>query len=138
LPNSCLLDTHAWVWLIQDSPKLSEDTYSLLATLQARRCLFVSVFSVWEIALLVRRGKLKLQQPVQEWVDASMTDGGIQILPLTPQISIESVNLPGEMHRDPADRILVATCRVHELTLLTHDKPLLQYAKQGHLRAKRI
>ena len=90
--------------------------------------LYVSVISVWEIALLVRLGKLALRPTVNSWIRAALSQPGINLLPFTPEIAIDSVNLPEPMHKDPADRILVASARVEGLTLVTRDKQILAFA----------
>lgn len=64
--------------------------------------------------------------------------GGLRLIALAPQILIESTRLPGRIHGDPSDRILAATAREHGLVLLTRDRLLLDYAKQGHVNARRI
>ncbi len=90
---------------------------------------FVSVISVWEIALLARLQRISLQVPVSRWVEEAFQLPGIQLLPLTPEIAIDSVDLPEPMHKDPSDRILVASARVERLTLVTRDRDILTFAK---------
>jgi PIN domain nuclease of toxin-antitoxin system len=72
---------------------------------------------------------------VRTWVEQALSKTGIAVAPLTPEIMIESVHLPGEMHGDPADRMLTATARVLGATLLTKDERLIQYSKLRHVRA---
>lgn len=79
----------------------------------------VSVISCWEIAKLVEYGRLALACPVEEWMGQALGYPGVQLIPLTPQIAIESTKLPGNFHRDPADQITVATARVYDILLLT-------------------
>lgn len=100
--------------------------------------LFVSTISIWEVGLLVERGRLTLERSLDSWLDLSFTGWAMQTVELSREIAVEASRLPGDIHRDPADRILAATARVEDLTLLTRDKQLLAYAKQGHLRARRI
>ena len=97
----------------------------------------ISAISVLAIARLVADGDLELGMSVERFLEEGTRDSGLQLLPLTVQILIESTRLPGEIHRDPADRILVATAREHGMTLVTRDKPLLKYAQQGHLNARK-
>ena len=133
-----LLDTHAWVWLIQDDKKLSHANSQLMEDALASLQLFVSVISIWEVALLVQRERLQLERSLESWLDLSFTRWAVQMADLTREIAIESTRLPGEFHRDPADRILAATARIEDLTLLTRDQRMLNYARQGHLRARRV
>ena len=71
----------------------------------------VSVISCWEVAKLVENGRLKLQCPVEEWIEQALAYPGVQLLQLTPGIAVESTQFPGSFHRDPADQIIVATAR---------------------------
>ena len=136
--QSYLLDTHAWIWMQQADAKLSKDSVARIESAQAERCLYGSVISVFEIALLEARGRIHLNSNIHSWLEESFADEGIQLLPLTPEIAIASTRLPGTIHGDPADRILLATARIHNLTLLTRDKHLLAYGRKEHVRTQRI
>jgi len=98
----------------------------------------VSAVSVWEVARLVADGDIELGMSIDRFVREATIDGGLSLLPLTTQILIESTRLPEDIHRDPSDRLLVATAREPGLTLVTRDKPLLRYAKEGHLKARKL
>jgi PIN domain nuclease of toxin-antitoxin system len=104
---------------------------------QRQRLLFVSAISILEIARLVTLQQYALASSIDDFVAEATADDGFQLCDLTPRILIESTRLPGEIHRDPSDRLLVATAREHGLTLVTRDKRLLRYAKQGHLNARK-
>ena len=84
--------------------------------------------------MLEQRGRVALPMNVRTWVDQALSKPGITVAPLTPEIMIESVHLPGELHGDPADRMLVATARVQGATLLTKDEQLLRYSRQRHVK----
>jgi PIN domain nuclease of toxin-antitoxin system len=90
---------------------------------------FVSVISIWEIALLVQKQRLELHGSVERWSQDALAKPGLQLLPFSPRIAIESVNLPKPMHKDPADRILIASARIERMTLVTRDKDILKFAK---------
>ena len=60
-------------------------------------------------------------------MEDALTSSGVRLIGLTPQIAIESANLPGDLHRDPADQIIVATARVLDCSLLTRDERILKY-----------
>jgi PIN domain nuclease of toxin-antitoxin system len=98
---------------------------------------FVSVISIWEIDPLVRQYKLTLHASVEHWINQALAVSGLQLLPFSPQIAIQSVNLPAPMHKDPADRILVASARVERLTLVTADQAVLSFAKTTGLACLR-
>jgi PIN domain nuclease of toxin-antitoxin system len=87
----------------------------------------VSVISCWEVAKLVELKRLELRCPVAEWIQQSLAYPGIRLLYLTPRIAVESTQLPGTFHRDPADQIIVATSRIRGYSLLTADAKILQY-----------
>lgn len=121
-----LLDTHIWVWLSDESDRLSKGYRQIID--RHRDCgLGVSVISCWEVAKLVEYGRLKLACPVDEWIEAALSLPGIQLLELTPGIAVASTQLPGQFHRDPADQIIVATARVYDLALLTVDNRIVRY-----------
>lgn len=96
----------------------------------------VSVISCWEIANLVERNRIVLSVPLTEWVEQALQYPGIRLFDLTPQIAIESTQLPDDFHRDPADRILVATARLHDCPLLTADELILRYPHVQVLSAR--
>jgi len=84
--------------------------------------------------MLEQHGRVALPMNVRTWVDQALSKPGIAVSQLTPEIMIESVHLPGELHGDPADRMLVATARVQGATLLTKDAQLIRYSRQRHVK----
>jgi len=136
--NGYLLDTHTWLWVQQgETRNLSPDLILELERLQQQRKVCVSAISVLEIARLVAYGLYDLGISVDRFVTEATENDGLRLLDLSTRILIDSTRLPGEIHRDPADRLLVATAREHNLTLVTRDKSLSRYAKQGHLSARK-
>jgi len=131
-----LLDTHCWLWaqlgLIQ---KLSKAALDAIRGAESKGNLRISVISIWELAMLEKRGRVALPMNVRTWVDEALSKPGIDVSPLTPEMMIESVHLPGDLHGDPADRMLVATARVLGATLLTKDDQLIRYSRQRLVRA---
>lgn len=121
-----LLDTHVWVWWVNGSPMGSKDMLPIIQEHQEDG-LGVSIISCWEVAKLVERGRLELTMPVERWIEQALAYPGIELLDLTTRIVVESTQLPGEFHRDPADQIIVATARVYDFSLLTADSKLLDY-----------
>ncbi len=95
----------------------------------------VSAISAWEIAMLVRKGRLDLGEPAQDWYRAASSHPAWQTIPLDASTAMESVNLPGDFHGDPSDRFLVATARLSGLAFMTADRAILAYAGAGHLKA---
>jgi len=121
-----VLDTHIWVWWVHGVPELQEGHRTVLAENEAQG-LGISVISCWEIAKLVEYGRLTLPWPLDEWFNLALAYPGIRLLDLTPRVAIESTQLPGPFHRDPADQIIVATARVHNCSLVTADDRIRKY-----------
>ncbi len=124
-----ILDTHAWIWSAEGTPERLGPR-ALTTVEQAARdgTLAVSAISVWELAMLVKRGRLRLASAVGSWIEASLRPPGVRIIPVGTPIALDSVQLPDfDHHRDPADRLIVATARRHGM-LLTCDQPLLDWA----------
>jgi PIN domain nuclease of toxin-antitoxin system len=95
----------------------------------------IAANSVWEAALLASRGRVVVDRPLARWIMEAVSAPGLLIEPLLPQIAIEASSLPEAFHRDPADRLIVATARVENATLMTRDQRILDYAARGHLTA---
>ncbi|WP_281517549.1 type II toxin-antitoxin system VapC family toxin [Ferranicluibacter rubi] len=129
-----VLDTHVLVWAVQDDPKLKRQARTLLDAATADGRVLVAAISLWEIAMLVKKGRLVLGIDVGRWIDQVTTLPGIEIAPLNGRIAVESVSLPGSFHADPADRMIVATARCHELPLMTADEAVLAYSAAGYLK----
>jgi PIN domain nuclease of toxin-antitoxin system len=121
-----LLDTHIWVWWVDDNQQLADRQRHLIQD-NVRSGLEVSAISCWEVAKLVQNGRLEVACPLEEWMEQALAYPGVQLIELTPRIAIESTKLPGTFHRDPADQIIVATARVYDIPLLTADSRILQY-----------
>lgn len=121
-----LLDTHAWVWWVNDGPDLT-DRWRGIIEANTESGIGVSVISCWEVAKLVQKGRLQLTIAVDQWLSSALAYPGVHLLELSPQIAVESTRLPGVFHSDPADQIIVATARVHGLALLTADSRMRAY-----------
>ncbi len=133
-----VLDTHTWVWFIQGSEKLKAPTIKMIESAIKTRTLYVAAISQWELAMLIKKSRIILNEPALSWMQNAMQSLNLKILPLTADIAIESTELPGEFHGDPADRMIVASARIHQLTILTRDAKILEYAKEKHVRAIEI
>ena len=121
-----VLDTHIWIRWVDGSSQLTTQHQEWIEEYKPEG-LGVSVISCWEVAKLVENGRLKLQCPVEEWIEQALAYPGVRLLQLTPRIAIESTQLPGSFHRDPADQMIVATARVWGCPLLTVDDRILKY-----------
>lgn len=117
-----LLDTHIWFWYLSGSERLPKGLKKLLDTTPGDRC-WLSPISVWELGLLARRGRVKIDQDYRRWLTAATKHFPLRDASLTREVSLKSleIDLP---HRDPADHFLAATALTYDLTLLTVDRHL--------------
>jgi PIN domain nuclease of toxin-antitoxin system len=130
-----LLDTCAIIWIALSQPIRPEAVAAMSASVVAERKVCVSPISAWELGLLSAKGRLPAtQSPMGIFSDVVATPG-IRIEALSPGVLIDASFLPGALHGDPADRILIATARRFDLTLVTRDRAILDYAQEGHVRA---
>lgn len=121
-----ILDTHIWVWWVTQSTRLTQNQQNWIDTYQDRG-LGVSIFSCWEVAKLVEKGRITLTIPLEEWIKKALAYPGIQLLPLNVSIVVKATQLK-EFHNDPADQIIVATSKVYGHPLLTADQKILNYS----------
>jgi PIN domain nuclease of toxin-antitoxin system len=129
-----LLDTHILVWLMEDSDRIGDPVHAQIQQAADEDQLSVSAITPWEIAMLVAKGRLRLGRDVADWLAAALALPGIHLEPLSPAIAVASTRLPWEVHPDPADRILLATARHLDATLVTADGQLLSYGALGFVR----
>jgi PIN domain nuclease of toxin-antitoxin system len=127
------LDTHALVWLMEGAPLLSRAARKHAEDAANDGLLRVAAISLWEIATLESKGRISFDRDCQTWINEMLASPGLHLVPLTPEIAVQSTRLPGAVHGDPADRILIATARVINATLLTADTKIRVYARAGHL-----
>jgi len=130
-----ILDTHALIWSVDDNARLGKNTRALIEESSQTDGVLISAITPWEIALLTEKGRLRLGQEVGAWLEAVLSLPSVRLAPIEPQIAIDSVRLPEEFHADPADRIIVATARHFDITLVSADQAILSYAAKGHVRA---
>lgn len=129
-----LLDTHVLVWLLAGSERLGPAARKRIQQASEADQLQLSAISPWELAMLVSKGRLALDRDVGDWLCDALTLSAIRVAPLSPDVAVASTRLPGDLHGDPADRIIVATARQLGATLVTADAALLAYGTAGHCR----
>lgn len=127
--SDLLLDTCAVLWIAQGA-----DISPASRTAIIDRDLHVSPISAWEIANLVRKGRLASTQPVADWFHQAIGKMAAAMPPLSVEILTGSCSLPGEPPDDPADRIIIATARQADMTVVTRDRQILGYSRAGHVR----
>jgi PIN domain nuclease of toxin-antitoxin system len=122
-----LLDTHAWVWWVADPRRLSPAARRRVDQEASDAGVHVSAMSCWEVALLVRRGRLALTMDLEKWLALSEALPYLHFVSVDHVIAVRSNLLPGTLHEDPADRIILATALVLDATLITKDDKLRKY-----------
>ena len=136
MSHGLLLDTHVWLWYAIPDARLKQAARTAIdSAVNRRKGLHVSVMSIWEISMLESRGQIRLGNPIEHWMEQALALPGLRVLPLEPGLIFDAHRLPGQLHADPADRLIVATARRHGLALVTEDRKILDYARQGYLRA---
>lgn len=121
-----LLDTHILIWWAQGQDGLlAAPEKELLVDAPGDHELLVSDITLWEIALLVGKQRIKLGLPVREWLERATAPPLVRRCSLSPAVVSETLRLPEDFHGDPADRIIVSTARVHGATLVTRDRRIL-------------
>ncbi len=133
--GAIILDTHAWIWLMEGSQALSRNALARIRQAEKAQLIGISVISTWEVAMLEGKGRLSFSIDCHDWIQQSLSAPGIKLIDLTPDIAVASTRLPGSFHGDPADRMIVASARSLDATIITADKKILNYAKHGHVRA---
>lgn len=123
---TALLDTHILIWWLNDVSRLSPEQREVIESAGADSPLLVSDISLWEVATLCDLGRIRLTIPLREWLDKAVAPPLVRRQGISPAIATELAALPDCFHRDPADRILVATARVFGATLLTHDRRIVE------------
>lgn len=119
-----MLDTHIWVWWLTPDERLPSAERTALDLMAAQRELCLSAISMWEAQVLHAKGRLSLPLPFADWLVRATADDVLQVLPLDVDVVLALGELPASFHGDPADRLIVATARVHALPLATHDSTI--------------
>ena len=125
---TALLDTHVLLWWLQGDGPLSPGQRRTLGAADGDSPLRVSDISLWEVAMLHSLGRIQLKLPLRDWLEKAVAPPLVRRHGISPAIAAELAALPDWFHRDPADRVLVATARVLGATLLTQDRRILESA----------
>ena len=122
-----IIDTHIWIWWVTNSPRLNKE-HRIFLEKQKAGTIALNCISCWEVAKSVELGKLQFNISVEQWLNDAINLYNINLLPLDIPVIIESTQLPGNFHKDPADQLIVATARTLDIPLLTEDSKILNYA----------
>jgi len=136
-PPALLLDTCAMIWLANGNRLLEPAVAAIVAAAESRQ-LYVSVASAWEIGMLsqqrpIGHPRLDFQPDPKSWFIKFVSGHGIQQADITYEIAIDASHLPGDMHGDPGDRLIVATARYLSATIVTRDRKIISYAGSGYV-----
>jgi PIN domain nuclease of toxin-antitoxin system len=124
-----VLDTHVLIWWTSGDTQLSAAASARIGEVQREQGeILISSISAWEIAMLVARNRLTLSMDVDSWLNLVGRIEGVRFVPVDNRIALESTRLPGEFHKDPADRMIVALARTLSAPLLTADEKIRAYA----------
>jgi PIN domain nuclease of toxin-antitoxin system len=132
-----LLGTHALIWIVTGE-KIERRARAAIEAAAKANGVLVSPVSGWEIGLLATRtgaSRLMFTMAPDEWMRQAMSLPGIAVLPLEPVVAAQASLLPEPFHTAPADRLLVAQARAADVSLITRDRRMLDYADSGHMRA---
>ena len=130
-----LLDTCAAIWIMNGDPLRDPASTELPQALERNGRLVISPITAWETATLVAKKRILLTLRPEVWFNKLCDLPGVTLVDMPPSVLIASTSLPGKTPADPADRILIATAREFDYTLVTRDRLLLKYASSGYVRA---
>ena len=123
MSDPILLDTCGLLWLAAGHRRLSS---AAKLRIDAATLVGVSAITAWEVGLKAARGELKLPMEAEEWFEGVVAHHRLQVFEITPRIAFEANRLPWH-HRDPADRFIVATAKLHHMAVVTADDKLAAY-----------
>lgn len=125
--HKILLDTHIWLWAMTGSSILTKGFATTFEKTLKAQGVLISVLSVWEIGMLEEKKRIEIGMDALDWVNQALDTPGVELCPITPRIAIQSTRIPGEIHGDPIDRLLIATAYEENAVLVTCDKKILSY-----------
>jgi PIN domain nuclease of toxin-antitoxin system len=124
-----VLDTHVLIWWVNGDNKLSARAQKVIEsemTVEDGKIL-VSAITAWEIAMLINKNRLALTMDLNEWLETVISIDAVQFVPVDNEVAIQSVQLPGDFHPDPADRMITALARHYSAVLVTSDDKIRNY-----------
>ncbi len=124
-----ILDTHAWIWFVNDPQQLSVRARKAIADAMPTRSIYISSISVWEMAMLAGVGRIELTIDAQDWIAKSEALPFFNFVPVDNATFLRSVFLPGYPHADPADRVIIATAMIHGFPVITKDEKIRRYSQ---------
>ena len=123
-----VIDTHTLIWWVSGHQSLSKKAHKAIKdTLRSNEEVLISSISAWEISMLIQKNRLVLSMDLDSWLEEVSQIEGTRFISVDNDISVKSTTLPGEFHKDPADRMIVATARKFSAPLVTADEKILNY-----------
>lgn len=135
LHSKILLDTCAAIWTSEGEAITKTAARAIEDASAAAQTILVSPITAWERGMLASKGRLTSPLAPKAWFDRLLSMPMIELSPLTVDVLTDCSFLPGSIHADPADRIIIATARQHGLRIMTRDRKILDYADAGHVNA---
>ena len=133
--NPIVLDTHVLLWSLLQPEELPENIKQRITVAQEDNQLLVCSISLWEIAMLKSKRRINIYEPIRDFLESITSIDGLSVKDISAEVAAESVQLMDDFHRDPADRIIVATAKCCGATLLTRDQKILTWASLGHIKS---
>lgn len=136
MSDGVLLDTHALIWIVLGA-SIREEAAAAVVAASANGGVHVSAATAWELGIIRQKRSLEvvIGGDVRGWLSKAVRATRARLLSLDVDLMLDVGELPDLAHRDPTDRMLIATARAHDLTLITRDRAILAYAAAGHVRA---
>ncbi|MDD9910340.1 MAG: type II toxin-antitoxin system VapC family toxin [Ahrensia sp.] len=134
MTDALLLDTCCVLWLADDAEITAEAEKEIQEAFDQGSPVYISPITAWEVGLMSAKGRLKLPTEPQRWLEQFMRVG-VQYCDMSARILIQSTTLPNCAGQDPADRIIIATAREYGYRIVTRDRNIVRYAKEGYVRA---
>lgn len=124
-----VLDTHVLVWWVNGDSQLSENARAAIEHEQKAEngLILISAISAWEVAMLIEKGRLALSMSVDDWLDVVAEIESVRFVPLDVAVGVQATRLPGDFHKDPADRMIVSLARHLNAPLVTADEKIRAY-----------
>ena len=122
-----VIDTHILIWWVSGDKKLSNAAKNIIKKTLVDSEVIISSISVWEISMLIEKERLVISMDIESWINEVSSIEGVRFMPVDNEIGIKSTKLPGDFHKDPADRIIVATARKLAVALVTADEKIIEY-----------
>src|SRR6266567_1793903 len=125
-----LLDTHVWIWTLElETGRIGRRTRGFIDRWAAQDELRVSAVSVFEVSALYAAGRVRLSRPLEQWIRAALDPMGIRLAPLSLDAAMDAGAIGRQVLPDPLDRLITATARQMDATLVTRDSAMLGYAE---------